>query len=119
MCSLGIQRGGGFVGQQDRGMFKQRTGNGDALLFTARKFAASLTAQGIEPAPGDEFLQVRAADDLIYRFVRESAEHRDIIPDGRIKHKDILLHNGDKVIQRFRRKGADVDTIKKYLPVSA
>ena len=62
---LGVQRGGGFVRQQDGRLFEQRAGNGNALLLAAGKLAPAFAAKGIQAAPGYEFFQVGAADDLI------------------------------------------------------
>ena len=56
-----------------------------------------------------------AADDLIQGLLRESTEHRNIIPDGGVKDKHVLLDDGDKAVQRFGRKAADVDAVKKHL----
>ena len=76
---LGVQRGGGFVRQQDGRLFEQCTSNGNALLFAAGKLTPAFAAKGIQAAPGYEFFQVGAADDLIQGLLRENTEHRKIL----------------------------------------
>lgn len=70
--SLGVQRGGGFVRQQDGRLFEQCTSNGNALLLAAGKLAPAFAAKGIQAAPGYEFFQVGAADDLIQGLPRKT-----------------------------------------------
>lgn len=76
---LSVQCGGGFVRQQDGRLFEQCTSNGNALLFRRRKPRTRFAAKGIQAAPGYEFFQVGAADDLIRGLLRENTEHRNII----------------------------------------
>ena len=47
LLRMGIQRRGGFVEQQDAGLFENGPGNGDPLLFAAGQLQAPFTDHGL------------------------------------------------------------------------
>ena len=49
--NLGIQRRGGFIQHQNRGVFEQHPGDGNALALAAGELHAPLTHMSIQTSP--------------------------------------------------------------------
>ena len=106
-----VQRGGRLVHQQDGRFAQQASCNGDALLFAAGQTTAVFAAEVILSACGNQGAQTGKSDRFIdFRFIK-FAEHRDIIPDGAIEDKDVLLHDGDKIVKGFRADVVQLRTV--------
>ena len=59
----GVNTGGGFVEDEDRRVFQEGTGDGEALFFAYAEFHATLAELRVKPLgePPDEILGVRGA----------------------------------------------------------
>ena len=69
----------------------------------AINLAVALKLGGLieQRSEGVKVIYTRKTDRFIDLCFIEFAEHRDIVAHGAVEDKDVLLHDGDKVIERF------------------
>lgn len=96
MLVFGIDACGRFIENDDRRIFQNRTGNRNALLFTARKRAAALADNRIVAVRKihDEIVAARlfgGFDHFFFGGVRLS--EADIGTDGVVEEIDVLKHH--------------------------
>ena len=114
--ALRVERGGGFIQQQDRRITQNGTGDGDALLLTAGEIAPAFTGDGIVAIADllDEFMGMRffgSGDD--FRLGGIKAAIADVFTDGVVKQEGVLTDDANVGAQRILRAGADVFSIQQ------
>ena len=102
MCRLCVQRGGCLVSQQNRRVLEKTSRNRDALLLAAGEAAAVFPAEIVLAALCEQGFQLRTAYGLRQFLRREAAEHGNVVADGGIENKHILLNDRHRLIQGFR-----------------
>ena len=114
---FGIERGRGFVEEQDRRILQERAGDGETLLLSAREHAA-LVADG-------RFVSLRLRDNEVMRvsrlrcgvnFHRRRVEpsELDVFEDRIVKQKRFLGDEADLFVQRFLGEGAKIVAIEAH-----
>ena len=98
---------------------QQASGYGNALPLTAGERASVFSARGIGAPGSKKGFQPGAADGKRCFFFGEITEHGDIIQDGAVKEKYVLLYDGNKVIQGIRPEGAQLPAVIQDLPLIA
>ena len=105
-----VERGGGFVEQQDRRVLQEGARNRDALPLAARQLDAAVADHG-----GEAFRQGldeiaarrdRRAQHLVVGGVRPAVA--DIFQDRAMEQRDILRHHRDRLAQALLRDPRDV-----------
>ena len=114
-----VECAGGFIEDQDWGIFEQRAGDGNALLFAARQFQPALADLG-----GIAFRQrydevvdrsaTRSSFDFV--LVRTLAAIADVVTDTLVEQHRVLRHNTDACAQRALGDVANILTVEQYLP---
>ena len=91
--AFGIQGGGGFVQEEDGGIFQESAGNGEALLLSAGELAAFVADNGV--------VAFRLSEDEIvgeglpggffdFRFGGIGAAEEDVVVDGVVEKEGVL-----------------------------
>ena len=75
-------------------------------------------ARGIGAPGSKKGFQPGAADGKRCFFFGKITEHGDIIQDGAVKEKHVLLYDGNKVIQGIRPEGAQLPAVIPDLSLS-
>ena len=109
-----IQRRGGFIQNQNRRVFQEYPGNGNALLLATGKPGTALAHVGIIAIlqAHDKVVDVgilRRFLDLLLGGILFSIS--DVLPDGSRKDIHILLDNADGLPQAFELQLANVVTV--------
>ena len=114
--ALGVERGGGFVEQQDRGILQQGAGDGDALLLAAgqaraafAEFAGEALGQGVEEVVG--FGGFGGGAQL--GVGRVEAAVADVVGGAGGEDRRRLRHQRDRVAQVRRVERAQVDAVDR------
>ncbi len=116
----GIQVGGGLVHDEDRGVFEEGAGDGDALNLPAGEAHAAFADYGLIAVRqlADEIVRVGHGGggvDLLAGGIAPAIE--DILPDGAGEEHRLLRHDADGAAQRFERRLADVLPVDENAPL--
>src|ERR1700722_15088524 len=120
---LRIERGGGFVQQDDRRILDERARDGDAVALAARQLQPALAHGRVVAGRKrhDEFVRMRrrgGRPDL--RLARTRPAKGYVVADRPVEEIDVLAHIADLPAQRSPRHGRDVlavdgDDAARYL----
>ena len=99
-----VHSAGGFIEQQDRGIFQQGTGDGEALPLAAAELGATLARHGVQTLlqSPDERVSVGRGEDgpkFLLRSLRLGQQQ--VFPDARVEQKTLLGDVADVVAQPF------------------
>ena len=83
-------------------MLEKTPCDGNALLFAAGEATAAFPAEIVLAALCEQGFQLRTAYGLRQFLRREAAEHGNVVADGGIENKHILLNDRHRLIQGFR-----------------
>ena len=111
---FGVHGGGGFVEQEDGGVFEQGAGDGEALFFAAGEFDAAFADVGVELVGefADEAFGVGGGEGGPEFGVGGVAfGEQEVFADGAVEEEWFLGDVGEAVAQRGLGEGADGDAI--------
>ena len=98
----GVERGGGFVEDQDRRVLEEDARDGEALLLPAAELDAALAHRRVEPfgQRGDKLVELRPAC-RIHDLGVGGAEAAigDVLAHGAAEQEHVLLHDADLLAQ--------------------
>ena len=118
--AFGVERGGGFVQDDDGRVFQQGAGDADALFFAAGEFAADVAHAGLV-AFGHRHDEVVAAGGAGGGFdfcvCGVCLAEADIVGDGVVKQVNVLEDDGNLPHQVFLGEGADVAAADEDAPL--
>ena len=95
----GVQRCRGLVDEQDGRLPQQAARDGDALPLAAGEAGAVLTADIVLATLGQKGSQTGLLRGLLHKHLVKVAEHRDVVADGIVEDKHVLLHDGNKAVE--------------------
>ena len=110
---LRIKVGGGLVEEQNRGVFEDSPGNGEALALTTRQLHAALPEAGVVALREmhDKLMRMGLSRRLFeFRIGRVWASQTQILTDAGVKQIGVLRHQGHLLTQRIQRVLAHVMT---------
>ena len=116
-----VEVAGGFVEQQDSGLFEKCARNGDTLLLAAGEAHAvfadfALLAFGHLVDGVVNFGDLTGLDHLLEAHVRVGDD--EVIVDGAGEQHGLLRHHAEVVAQLIGGEMADVTAIERDLPVA-
>src|SRR5450631_85502 len=115
---FGVEFGGGFVENQNRRVFEDGAGDGDALALAAAETGAAFTDYGVV-ALGEFRDEVGGESGLCGGFhasFRDAGQAvADIVPDGVVEEDVFLGDHGDLFAERTEGDGADVGAVDANL----
>lgn len=118
--AFGVERGGGFVQDDDGRVFQQGAGDADALFFAAGEFAADVAHAGLV-AFGHRHDEVVAAGGAGGGFdfcvAGIGFAEADVVGDGVVKQVNVLEDDGNLPHQVFLGEGADVGAADEDAPL--
>lgn len=106
-----IEGRGGFVQQNDRRIFEQGAGDGNALALAARQGAAVFAENGFVALRqrAYKFVAVRCFCRCDHGVIaRLRIAQANVVHDGVVKKRHVLKHEGQMAHQAFRLYAADV-----------
>src|SRR5271157_6387326 len=112
-----IQVGGGFVQNQDGGVFEEHARDGNALFFTTRQFNAAFPNDRVEFIwkIHDKIIDIRMLGGGDYFFISGTGSPiKNIFLDGAVEHEHVLLHETDTLSQRLEGKIFDIFSVDEY-----
>ena len=114
-----VQRAGGLVEYQDRGVFEEHARYGQALLLPAGELHAALADLGVVAVGQrhDVVVDVGAfgrLDHLVVGRVQPAVE--DVLLDAAVEQEHVLLHDADAAAQRFERHVVYVRAVDENPP---
>ena len=118
--AFGVERGGGFIQDDDGRVFQQGAGDADALFFAAGEFAADVAHAGLV-AFGHRHDEVVAAGGAGGGFdfcvCGVCLAEADVVDDGVVKQVNVLEDDGNLPHQVFLGEGADVAAADEDAPL--
>ena len=114
-----VECAGGFIEDQDWGIFEQSTGDSDALLFATRQFQpafADLCGIAFWQRSDEVVDRCAACRSLDFLLPGTLTAIADIVTDTLVEQHRVLRHDTDIRAQRALGDVANILTVEQYLP---
>ena len=114
---LAVEGRGGFVEDEDGGVFVHGAGDGEALALAAGEFGAALADDGVVALglAGDEVMGVCDFGGCLYAlYVGGGISVGDVLGDGIVEEDAFLGDDADHAAPVIDFEGADVLTVNQY-----
>lgn len=110
-----VEGGGGFVQEQDGGVFQEGAGDGEALLLSAGEFAAFVAYDGLVAfgLGKDEIVGKSLPCGFFdFRFGRVGATEEDVVVDRVVEKEGVLRDDADVFAQGIMRDTAQIASVE-------